>query len=160
MARLTGMSLVHSTVMKHGRSDGQRAKPARSGELTAAWLVVIVGVWAAIIAGFAAVWAASRQIGLSTWWLGPPAGGRPLAVHLVVFLPPLSVIAAALGRARHVWVIGLIASGTLIAVGIGDLGRVSRLGFVEIALGAAGFATSIASWSGTLRAGPSSHHDR
>jgi hypothetical protein len=112
--------------------------------------MVTMATWAGIIAGIAAVWAASRQIGLSTWWLGPRAGDRSIVVSLIPFVPGVTMIIAAVARVRYVWAIGIVASLIVMAIGLGDLSRVARLGAVEIALGVAGCAVSLASWTGTV----------
>lgn len=132
----------------------------RAGQLTNRWAVVVCAVWAGIVAGFAAVWVASRQIGLSTWWLGAPVGGRSLPISLVPFIPGVLVIAAVILGARSVWFVGSCAALIAIGIGIGDLGRVTRLGIVEIALGTAGLLVSAASWTGTWRQHPGSATER
>lgn len=132
----------------------------RAGQLTARWAVVVCAVWAGIVAGFAAVWVASRQIGLSTWWLGAPVGGRSLPINLVPFIPGVLVIAAVILGARSVWSVGACAAIVVIGIGIGDLGRVTRLGIIEVALGVAGLLVSAASWTGTWRQHPGSATER
>lgn len=134
--------------------------PKRPGDLTSGWFVVTIVVWAGVFAGFAAVWAASRQIGLSTWWLGPRAGGRSIMVSLIPFVPGLTMVVAVLARVRYVWIIGLIASLIVVAIGLVDLSRVARLGAVEIALGVAGCAVSLASWTGTVSTQARASSDR
>ena len=132
-------------------AEREPTRTERGGQLTARWAIVVCAVWAGIVAGFAAVWVASRQIGLSTWWLGAPVGGRSLPINLVPFIPGVLVIAAVILGARLVWFLGACAALMVVGVGIGDLGRVPRLGIVEVALGLAGLLVSAASWTGTWR---------
>jgi hypothetical protein len=46
---------------------------------------------------------------------------------------------------------GLGASAVLVAIGVGDVGRVTRIGALEIAVGVGAAAVSLASLSGTYR---------
>ena len=144
----------------NGRQPPEIPPTYRAGTLTGGWSLITISVWAGVGVGLAAVWAASRQIGLSTWWLGPPSGGQPLAVHLIPFAFPTVVIASALLRFRWVWLIGVVASLGIAAIALGDLGRVARLGLIEVALSSAGLAVSLASWSGTLRTGVTTYNER
>ncbi|MFZ8968538.1 MAG: hypothetical protein ACO20G_05805 [Ilumatobacteraceae bacterium] len=125
------------------------APPA--GGLTSAWRATIVVVWVGVAIGMASVWSASRQVGLSTWWLGPPTDGRPAVVAIAVFVPAVVVLVAAAVVQRHLWLTAVIAGVVVIVIGCGDIGRVDGLATVQIALGAAGAATGIAALSGTAR---------
>ena len=90
--------------------------------------------------------------GLSTWWLGPPANGRHLVVNLVPFVAPFLALILAIGGSHRTWKIGILAGAVITLIGAVDLGRVTRLGIVEIVLGLAGAGSSLASWIGTPRA--------
>ena len=81
-------------------------------------------------------------------------------VSLIPFVPGLTMVVAAVARVRYVWIIGLIASLIVVAIGLVDLGRVARLGAVEIALGVAGCAVSLASWTGTVSTQARASSDR
>jgi hypothetical protein len=64
-------------------------------------------------------------------------------------------VALALNNARRVPWYGLTAAALGVAIGIADIGSIRRLGYVEIALAAAGAAVSVASLSGRyLRVAP------
>jgi hypothetical protein len=107
--------------------------------------------WVLVFVAFTAVWKVSRELGLSTWWLGPVGQPRPLPVNLLPFVAPAAMVVAALNNARRLPWAGLAASAACAAVGLGDLGRVPRLALVELAIAAAGAAVSVASFSGTYR---------
>ena len=94
--------------------------------------------WIGVVIGLASVWAVSRQVGLSTWWLGPPANGRHLVVNLVPFVAPFLALILAIGGSHRTWKIGILAGAVITLIGAVDLGRVTRLGVVEIVLGLAG----------------------
>lgn len=119
--------------------------------MTRSWRLTFGLGWLAVLVGMAAVWSASRQLGLATWWLGPPASPRPLPVMVIPFVPPALLIAAAFNRSRHLPWWGLAGALVLALVGLGDLGRVRGFGLVELALAGAGAAVSLASLAGTYR---------
>jgi hypothetical protein len=116
--------------------------------------VVFTVGWVGVAVGLGAVWSASRQIGLSTWWLGPPSDARPVVVSLLPFVAPVVAIAAAVGRTRFLPWIGLAAAVATAAVGIGDLDRVPRLAALELVIAACGAAVSVACLAGRYRAAP------
>jgi hypothetical protein len=124
---------------------------ARPGQLTPGWQIAVTLVWVATLVALAAVWNTSRQLGLSTWWLGPPAQPRPVWMTLAPFVPPAVVAVLALTGRRYVAWAGLVAAACIAAVGLGDLGRVTGLGVVELLIAAAGAMASIAAFSGTYR---------
>lgn len=119
--------------------------------MTRGWSLLFGLGWLGVLVGMAGVWTASRQLGLSTWWLGPPASPRPLFITLVPFAPPALLAAAAFNRTRYLAWWGLAGAVVLALVGLGDLGRVRGFGLVELALAAAGAAISLASLAGTYR---------
>jgi hypothetical protein len=123
----------------------------RPGDLSAGWTLVFVIGWVGVAVGFAAVWNASVQLGLSTWWLGPAADRRPLVIRLLPFVAPLLAVLAAAMRVRWLPWIGVAAAAATAAIGIGDLGRVTGLAIVELLLAACGLLVSLASTAGMYR---------
>ena len=117
--------------------------------LSGGWKAVVSLTWVGVVIGMASVWAVSRQIGLSTWWLGPPANGRNLIINIAPFIAPFLALTAAIGGARRTWQIGISSGAIIVAIGVVDIGHVTRLGIVEIVLGCAGAGASLASWVGT-----------
>lgn len=107
--------------------------------------------WVLAFLGWTAVWKASRELGLAAWWLGPSAAPRPFPVLLLPFVPVVVMLVLTVQNARNLPWFGLAASVVGAAVGTGDLGRVERLGLVELAIAAATAAVSIASLSGRYR---------
>ena len=85
-------------------------------------------------------------------WLGPRAEPRPLPVRLLPFAAPMLVVLATINRARWIAFGGLAAAAVTALIGVVDLGYVASLGVIEIAIGAAGAAVSVASLAGTYRA--------
>jgi hypothetical protein len=134
--------------------DGVRMHPhpPRPGDLTIGWRAVTAGIWIGVVLGFAAVWNASVQLGLSTWWLGARAEPQPIAVRFSPFIAPVLVLLATINHIRWMGWIGLGASFVVAAFGVGDIGRVSSLAYIELAIAAAAAIASVASLTGTYRA--------
>jgi hypothetical protein len=104
-----------------------------------------------VLVAFTLVWKASRDIGLATWWLGPPGEPEPLYVKLLPFLAPAVMIAGALYGRRFLPWAGLLAAGVTAAIGVGDIGRVDGLAVAELLLAAGGAAVSAAALGGRYR---------
>lgn len=105
-----------------------------------------------VVVVLASAWSVSRQLGLSTWWLGPVQHQRPLYVMLIPFIAPAVVITAVGNRVRYVPWMGVLGAVATAAVGVGDLGRVLGIGVVELIAAAAALLVSIAAFSGMYRA--------
>lgn len=131
----------------------------RAGDLTRGWRIVTALGWILIVAVLAAAWNVSRQLGLSTWWLGPVDGARPSYVTVLPFIGPSTVIVLAGNRARYVPWVGLLAAAATAAVGLGDLARIRGVALVELLAAAAGLLVSLASFSGMYRTASASVTD-
>ncbi len=123
----------------------------RPGDLTNGWLIVTGIGWLGVVVVLAASWNVSRQLGLSTWWLGPVDHQRPLYVMVLPFVAPAVMLTAAGNRVRYLPWIGMLGAAAVAAVGIGDLGRVLGIGVVELIAAGAALLVSIASFSGMYR---------
>jgi hypothetical protein len=119
--------------------------------LTGGWRLVTAVTWGLVFIAFAAVWKVSRELGLSTWWLGPIGEPQPVFVLLLPFVAPVAMVVATLNHTRWLPIAGLVASAVTAAVGVGDLDRVLRLAIVELAIAGAAAAVSIASFAGLYR---------
>lgn len=107
-----------------------------------------------MVLGLGAVWVSSRTTGLSTWWIGPEARPASVLVSVIPFVLPTAVVIGVLAGARHMAWLGLAASLSTAAVGIGDLNRVAAYGIVELALAAGGLLVTVAAFAGTYRRSP------
>lgn len=134
---------------------GSDVAQPRPGELTRGWAVVFGLGWLAVAVAMAGVWTASRQLGLSTWWLGPASSPRPIVVSALPFVAPLLLIAGAYNRARYLPWLGLAGAVGLAAIGLGDLGRVRGFGLVELLIAAAAAGVSVSAVAGMYRRDPS-----
>lgn len=108
--------------------------------------------WSGVLLGLAAVWRSSRTLGLGTWWLGSTSQPQPFVVQLLPTVIPLVVVIGALRNTRRLPIVGAVAAVALGAVGVVDLGRFVRFGWVELALAGAGLLVSLASLAGLQRA--------
>ncbi len=127
-------------------------RPARlAGQLSPGWRLVFGLGWALVVVGTAAVWEASRVIGLSTWWLGPDAEPRLLLFQLLPFYGPIIVTIAAISNWRYAPYLGIGVAALGAAIGIGDLGRVRWIAVVELVLAGAALCISIAALAGMYR---------
>ncbi|HSL74703.1 MAG TPA: hypothetical protein VK853_09550 [Ilumatobacteraceae bacterium] len=129
---------------------------ARPGELTPAWRVVMILTWIGVFLAYMAVWKASDEIGIATWWLGPRSSPQPMVVRLIPF-----AVAAVFGilasyNVRHVAVFSLGGSVALAAIASADLSRSTGLALVEFAIAGAAATVSVAALSGVYRAAPAS----
>lgn len=126
-------------------------RPPRAGELTVPWRTTVLVVWVGIVLVYASVWRTSRTMGLSTWWLGPPAEPQLLFVQLLPFYAPLAMVILASRATRHLPWFGLAASAVGALIAIGDLQRFDRLALLEFVAVAAGVFVSVGSFAGVLR---------
>lgn len=123
----------------------------RPGQLTLPWLVTTAALWALVFLAMTGVWKASQELGLATWWLGPFSDPNGLTVRLTPFLAPTAMLIAALANLPWLPLGGVLAGLATAGIGLFDLGSVPRLGVVELAVGAAATAFSLASLSGMYR---------
>ncbi len=135
-------------------SFGLAPRVLRAGELTVPWRTTVLVTWVGIVLVYASVWRTARTMGLSTWWLGPPATPRMLVVQMLPFLAPIAMVIAASRPTRHLPLAGVLASLAGAAIAIGDLGRFDRLALLELVAAGAGLLVSVASLAGVLRSEP------
>ena len=129
-------------------------RAAGPGQLVPAWRVALTITWIGAFLGFAAVWKASEEIGIATWWLGPRSDPRPLLVTLVPFAITIAAgVTAAYNLPSAVWV-SLAGSGGCALVGVFDISRSGGLAFVELAIAAATALVALGALSGRYRAAP------
>lgn len=121
------------------------------GQLSAGWRLVTALTWVGVILALAAVWNTSVQLGLSTWWLGPRAQPRSRVIQFSPFVAPLLMVLGAINQARWLAWFGVAAAGVIVGYGIGDLSSAAPVAGLEIAIGLAAAAVSLASLTGTYR---------
>lgn len=123
-----------------------------AGQLTNGWRFVTGLTWGLVIVAYVAVWKTSRELGLSTWWLGPFGDPQTPFVTMLPFIPPLVMVLLAVNNSRWLPRAGLGAAAVLAVIAVLDLGKVPRLALVELAIAGAGALISVASTAGRYRA--------
>ncbi len=136
---------------QHDAHDLQESDDPRPGDLTRTWAVATLVLWVGVVVSLAAVWNASRQLGLATWWLGPPAQPQPFLVTILPFLAPTLMVAAAANRVRWLPAWGGLAAVVIGVVGAIDLADRTSLAVTQILVAVAAAAFSAASTTGTYR---------
>jgi len=107
--------------------------------------------WGLVFVALVGVWKASQELGVATWWRGPRSAPQPVLVQILPLVTPSVMVIGGVFRWRLLPWLGLLAAAATAAIGAGDLGRVWRLGLVEVALGAAGLAFSLAALAAQVR---------
>jgi hypothetical protein len=130
-----------------------RRAPA-PGSLAPAWHVALIVTWIGVFLAYMAVWKASDEIGIGTWWLGPRSTPQPLVVRLVPFAVAATFgILASYNVRRMPWI---SLGGALVLAGfaVPDLSRSTGLAVVEFAIAGAVAIVSLAALTGTYRIAP------
>jgi hypothetical protein len=127
------------------------AEAPQAGQLTSGWRILTGLVWALVIVAYVAVWKTSRELGLSTWWLGPFGDPQPAFVTILPFVAPLVMVLLAVNNSRWLPWAGFGAAAVLALIAVVDLAKVPRLAIVELAIAAAGALIAGASFAGRYR---------
>ena len=124
---------------------------AEVGQLTAGWSTVFLIGWLLIAASFAAIWVSSRQVGLSTWWLGPATDPQLILITLLPFTVPLALAAAGYTAQRWLPWLGIGGAAFVAVIAAFDVVRVPGFAAIEFGLAIAGLFISIACFAGLFR---------
>jgi hypothetical protein len=117
--------------------------------------VTLILTWVGAFLAYLAVWKASDEIGIATWWLGPRSNPRPLPIRLIPFaVTAVFGILAGYNLKRLPW-ISLAGSGVLALIAIPDLSRSGGLAAIEFAIAGAVALVSLGSFTGMYRAAAS-----
>jgi len=125
--------------------------PAEPGQLTLGWRIATAIVWGLVFVAYIAVWKTSRELGLNTWWLGPLGEPAGWYVSMLPFITPIAMILLAVNNRKGLPWFGLAGAAWCAMIGLFDLGRVWRLGLVELTIAAAAALAAVGSISGRLR---------
>ena len=107
-----------------------------------------------VFLSFMAVWKASEELGIGTWWLGPRSNPQPIVVSMIPFvIIVLMGLATSLSISHLPW-ISIGGAIALLLVAIPDLSRSTGLATVEFAIAGAALVVSLASLTGTYRNEP------
>ncbi len=128
------------------------APVVRAGQLDTVWRAVLAACWVGVFFAFAAVWKASEEIGIATWWLGPRSDPQPLLIRLSPFVLSLAIgLVVIYNRREAVWV-SLGGAAVVALLATLDLSRSTGLAVVEYAIAGAAALVTAASFSGRYRA--------
>lgn len=110
--------------------------------------------WIGAFLSYMAVWKASEEIGIGTWWLGARSTPQPIVIRLLPFVvTALFGMLAAYNVRRMPW-ISLFGAAILAGFAVPDLSRSTGLAVVEFAIAGAVAVVSLAALTGTYRAAP------
>jgi len=112
---------------------------------------VLILTWIGVFLAWMAVWKASEEIGIGTWWLGPRSTPQPLVVKLVPFFVTALFGVLVSYNLRRLPAIGVIGALALAAIAVPDLSRSTGLAAVEFAIAGAVLLVSLAAFTGTYR---------
>ncbi len=132
-------------------------RQSRPGQLTAAWRAMLLTTWVGVFVAYLAVWKASEELGIATWWLGPRSSPQPVFIRLIPFFLAAVFGILASYNVRRVPVFGLIGASLLAAIAVPDLSRSTGLTVIEFAIAGAVLLVSLASFTGVYRASRSDH---
>lgn len=123
----------------------------RAGDLVPAWRAMLGLGWTSAFFAYAAVWQASVQIGIGTWWVGPRAQPTHLLVKLIPFY--LTLVVGLLIAYNVRWIVRWSAVGVAAAVliSIPDFSRSVGVGVAEAVIAALLGVITLASLSGRYR---------
>jgi hypothetical protein len=131
------------------------ASPARRaprpGQLTTAWRAMVVATWVGAFVAYMAVWKASEELGIATWWLGPRSNPQPIVIRLVPFIVIAVFGILASYNVRRLPTIGLVGAVVLAAIAVPDLSRSTGLATIELTIAGAVALVSAASFTGMYR---------
>jgi len=118
---------------------------------------MLLATWVGVFVGYLAVWKASEELGITTWWLGPRSSPQPVFIRLIPFFVAAVFGMIASYNVRHGPVFGLIGGVVLASIAIPDLSRSTGLATIEFAIAGAALLVSLVSFTGTYRAPRSDH---
>jgi hypothetical protein len=116
------------------------------------WRLVLTLGWTGVFFAFAAVWKASEEIGLATWWLGPRSAPQPVVVRLLPFVLAIAVGAVVVANWHAAVWVSLAGSALIALLACFDITRSGGLALIEFAIAAAIALVTVASFSGRYRA--------
>jgi hypothetical protein len=123
----------------------------RPGQLSTPWRAMVVAAWVGVFVAYMAVWKASEELGLATWWLGARSDPQPILIRLVPFIVTAVFGILASYNVRRLPLIGLVGAAILAVIAVPDLSRSTGLAIIEFTIAGAIALVSAASFTGTYR---------
>jgi hypothetical protein len=135
-------------------ADRQLLPDPVAGQLNTTWQITLAVAWTAAFFAFCAVWKASSELGIGTWWLGARAQPRPILVKLMPFVWIIGIGMLAVYNVRRVALLSCLGSFGLAVIAVFDMSRSGGLAAIEFAIAAAMLLVSVGALSGTYRPAP------
>lgn len=112
---------------------------------------MVVAAWVGVFVAYMAVWKASDELGIATWWLGPRSTPQPMLIRLLPFVVTALFGILASYNVPRMPAIGLLGAAVLAAIAVPDLSRSTGLAVVEFAIAGAAAVVSAAAFTGMYR---------
>ncbi len=139
----------HPLPAPHDRPGAAPATQSAVGRLVPFWRIALGGAWIAAFFAYAAVWQASVQLGIATWWIGPRSQPTPTAIRILPFFLCLTVAVLALYNLRRLVEISAVGAALAAVFALPDLERSVGLAVVELVI--AGILAVVTAASATGR---------
>lgn len=123
----------------------------RPGDITPAWRIALGVAWVLAFFGYAAIWQASVQIGIGTWWIGPRAQPANIAIKMLPFALALGVAVSIVYDVPRVLRVSSVAVALAALIALPDFSRSSGLGTAEAIVAALVGIVTLAASSGRYR---------
>lgn len=104
--------------------------------------------WIAAFLAYAAVYQASVQVGIATWWIGPRAQPTPSLVRVLPFALSLAMVLLQIYNVRQLAFFNILGAILAAGIAIPDLSRSIGLGLVELTIAGLTLLAALAALSG------------
>lgn len=134
--------------------DLRQSRPApsiRPGDLTVYWRVLLGLSWLMAFFAYAAVWQASVQIGIGTWWIGPRADPAPTALKLMPFGLTLAMALLVIYNVPRIVRVSMVGVALTALISVPDFSRTTGLGVTELIISGLLGLITVTSLSGQYR---------
>ena len=119
----------------------------------------MIGAWIMVFFAYAAVWKASDEIGIGTWWLGSRSQPTPVPVRLIPFAIAFTVAILATYNVRRLPWIGTGVALLLAGMALFDFSWSIGLAVVELGIALGALLTALGSFTGRYRLAPAETTD-
>ena len=126
----------------------------RPGDMMLVWRLTLMLGWIAAFFAYAAVWQASVQLGIATWWVGPRSQPQPAYIRLIPFVVAVALVLLIVYNVRGIARISAIAAGLSILIALPDFSRSVGLAVVEVIISVSMLLLSAVAFTGRYRAAP------
>lgn len=106
----------------------------RPGDLTLQWRLLVGAAWVAAFFAYSAVWQASVQIGIGTWWLGPRAQPTNMLVRVLPFVLCIAMALCALYNVTRLLRVSMLGVALAALISVPDFSRSVGLGVAELVI--------------------------